>query len=113
MQMNGIVLNAGQLYLIGLIATVCAQVIKVVAKKSGNDISKLGITLIAFVISLILAAIWFMPDLPPFADDPMTFALALAQTATAILGAAVAIYNVALEKLLQLLGRTFNVLLEP
>lgn len=111
--MNEIVLDVGQLYLIGLVATLCAQVIKIVAKKSGNDISKLGITLIAFVFSLIFAAIWFLPDLPPFADDPMTFALALAQAATAILGAAVAIYNVFLEKLLQLLGRTFNVLLEP
>lgn len=111
--MNGIVLDVGQLYLIGLIATVSAQVIKVVAKKSGNDISKLGITLVAFVISLVLAAVWFMPELPPFSDDPMAFALVLLNAATAILGAAVAIYNVALEKILQLLGRTFNVLLEP
>ncbi len=110
--MNEIVLDVGQLYLIGLVATVAAQVIKIVAKKMGKDVSKLAITLVAFVTSLGLAAFWFMPQLPP-ASDPMEFAVVLVQTATAILGAAVAIYNVILEKLLQVLGNAFGVLLEP
>lgn len=111
--MNGIVLDVGQIYLIGLVATLAAQVVKIVAKKSGNDISKLGITMVAFGVSLVLSAVWFAPDLPVFADDPMAFATALLSAATAILGAASGIYNVFLEKFLGFLGRTFNIMLEP
>ena len=110
--MNEIVLDAGQLYLIGLVATLAAQVIKIVYKKMGKNVTKLGITLVAFVISLVFAAFWFMPDFA-VSEDPMAFALALVQAATAILGAAVTIYNVVLEKILQIAGGAFNVLLEP
>jgi len=110
--MNEIVLDAGQLYLIGLVATLAAQGIKIVAKKMGKNVTKLGITLVAFVISLVFAAVWFMPAFA-VSEDPMAFALALVQAATAILGAAVTIYNVVLEKVLQKLGGAFNVLLEP
>lgn len=110
--MDVIDLDPGKLYLIGLVATVVAQAIKIIYARLGKDVSKRLITIIAFVISVILAAIWYRPELPS-PVDPMEFALALISAATTVLGAAVAIYNVLLEKLLQLLGQALNILLEP
>lgn len=110
--MDLIELDPGKLYLIGFAATVLAQIIKIIYSRLGKDISKRVITIIAFVFSVIGALIWFRPELPP-AGDPMEYALALISAATSVLGAAVAIYNVLLEKLLQLLGKAFGVLLEP
>lgn len=110
--MDLIDLDPGKLYLIGLVATVAAQIIKIIYARLGKEISKTVITIIAFVLSVIGAIIWFRPELPPV-GDPMEYAMALISAATSVLGAAVAIYNVLLEKLLQILGNAFGVLLEP
>jgi uncharacterized membrane protein YoaK (UPF0700 family) len=112
LQVNGFELDAGKLYLIGLVASIVAQGIKIIYARQGKKISKRVITVIAFVIAIVLAYIFAKPELPP-ATDPMEFALALVSAATAILGSAVAIYNVALETLLQKLGDLVGVLLEP
>lgn len=110
--MDELLLNPGQLYLIGLVATLIAQIIKVVWNRLGKEISKVWITIIAFVVAVGLSAIWFRPVLPPI-GDPMAYAIALISAATSVLGAAVAIYNVILEKLLQLIDTKFGLLLEP
>jgi len=110
--MTPIVLDPGQLYLIGLVATVVAQIIKIIWSRLGKQISKFWITIVAFVLAVIFSAIWFQPVLPP-AGDPMAYALALLSAATSVLGAAVAIYNVLLEKLLQKIDTKFSLLLEP
>ena len=110
--MDVLVLDPGQLYLIGLVATVIAQIIKIIWNRLGKEISKTWITIVAFVIAVILSAIWFRPILPPV-GNPMAYAIALLSAATSVLGAAVAIYNVLLEKLLQKLDSVFGLLLEP
>jgi len=107
-----VILDPGKLYLIGIAASIVAQIIKIVAVKFGKKPTKVGITLIAFGLSIGMAAIWYSPVLPPI-TDPMEFALALFAAATSVLGAAVGIYNVILEKLFQKLGDLFGVLLEP
>lgn len=110
--MAQVALDPIKLYLIGLVASIVAQIIKIIANKFGKKPTKVGITIIAFVISVILSAMWFKPILPPI-TDPMQFALALIAASTSVLGAAVGIYNVLLEKLLQLAGDRIGVLLEP
>jgi len=110
--MAQVALDPIKLYLIGLVASGVSQIIKIIANKFGKKPTKVGITLIAFGISVVLAAMWFKPVLPPI-TDPMQFALALVAAATSVLGAAVGIYNVVLEKLLQLAGDRLGILLEP
>jgi len=110
--MEFIDLDPGKLYLIGLVATGVAQVIKVIANKRGKKPSKRVITIVAFGLSVGFAALWYRPELPP-ATDPMELALALVSAATSVLGAAVFIYNVVLEKILQVAGDLLGVLLEP
>lgn len=112
LQVNGVELDAGQLYLIGLVASIVAQGIKLLYARKGKKVSKRFITIIAFVIAVVLAYLFAKPELPP-ATDPMEFAMSLIGAATAILGSAVAIYNVALETLLEKLGDSIGILLEP
>jgi len=107
-----IILDPGKLYLIGIAASVAAQIIKIIAVKFDKKPTKLGITLIAFAISVGMAAMWYRPVLPP-TTDPMEFALALATAATSVLGAAVGMYNIILEKIFQKVGDVIGVLLEP
>jgi hypothetical protein len=105
-------LNVGQLYLIGLIATVLAQVIKLVGARFEWYPGRRAITLIAFVVSVVLAFIFWRPVIPA-ETDPMVLAGAILSAATAVLGAAVGIYNVLLESLLKSLGERIGRSLTP
>lgn len=105
-------LDLGKLYLIGLIATLLAQVIKIASAKFGWTPGRAAITIIAFVVSVLLAALFWRPELPS-TGDPMELATAVLSAATAVLGAAVGIYNVLLEALLKAIGERTGVSLTP
>lgn len=105
-------LNVGQLYLIGLVATLLAQLIKLIGAKWGWYPSRRAITLIAFAVSIGLALVFWRPVVPA-GTDPMALAGAILSAATAVLGAAVGIYNVILESLLKALGEKIGRSLTP
>jgi hypothetical protein len=95
-------LDASQVILIGFVATVVAQIIKIVAAKLGKQPGRVAITLTAFGLSLVLAVIWARPSIPAW-GDPMQFLNELIMMAGSVLGFATIIYNVLLDKLLGLL----------
>lgn len=105
-------LNVGQLYLIGLVATLLAQLIKLIGAKWNWYPGRGAITIIAFVVSIVLAFIFWRPIIPA-ETDPMALAGAILSAATAVLGAAVGIYNVILESLLKALGEKIGRSLTP
>lgn len=103
-------LDTFQLLVIGFVASVFAQVFKLIAARLGSEVPRLWITVAAFVISLVLAVVFMKPALPPV-DDP-NFVLALVQLATAVLGAATVIYNVLLAKVFDKLSLSAAKVLE-
>ncbi len=97
-------LSLEQLYLIGLFAGLLAQGIKLVSARFGYTPSKLVTSVIVVVVALLLAFFFMKPALPdPSAPD---FIPQLANLVTALVGAAMVIYNVLLAKLFELLGWT-------
>jgi hypothetical protein len=105
-------LNVGQLYLVGLVATLLAQLIKLIGAKWNWYPSRRVITLIAFAVAVVLAFIFWRPIIPA-ETDPMVLAGAILSAATGVLGAAVGIYNVILESLLKALGEKIGRSLTP
>lgn len=85
-----------QMILIGLVASAITQVLKVIAARLGYEAPRELVTAVLFLVSAVLAFIFLKPTLP----DPgsPTFITDLVTLATAILGAAVVIYNILLDK---------------
>lgn len=96
-------LSPEQAILIGLIATVLTWLIQFAAAKFNLAISKVGITVVAFVVSVVMAFLFMAPKIV-LSTDPMQAALDLIAQAGAVLGFATVIYNLLLEKLLTLVG---------
>lgn len=107
------VLDAGQLLLIGFIASLLAQGVKLALAQFGKDIHRGWLTGIAFVISVGLAYWWFPVEVLIVPDDPMATAVALATAASAVLGSATLIYNVLVQKIFEKLDWTKERLLPP
>jgi hypothetical protein len=105
-------LNVGQLYLVGLVASLLAQIIKIVGARFDWFPSRRVITIVAFVVSVALAFIFWRPVIPA-GTDPMELAGLILSAATMVLGAAVGIYNVVLESLLKSLGERIGRSLTP
>jgi len=93
-------LSVIQLFIIGAIASVVLQILKLISAKFNWKPSTMVVTLIGFVISIALAYFWTAPTLPPM-TDPMEFTKALLEAATGVVGAAMVIYNVLLKALLE------------
>lgn len=100
---------------VGLIATLLAQCVKLVfAKIIKKPINRKAVTIIAYVPALIMAVYWAAPTMPVFpvlTDDPAVFVSVLLRyigdllvVATAVVGFAMVIYNLLLEKIYALLG---------
>lgn len=102
-------LDTFQLLVIGFVASVFAQVFKLIVAKLGSEVPRIWVTVAAFVISLVLAVVFMKPALPP-AGDP-NFVLALVQLATAVLGAATVIYNILLAKVFEKIGLSASAVL--
>src|SRR5512146_2477762 len=97
-------LTPEQLILIGLVATVAAYLLRLLAiQLFKTKIDRDWVTGIAFVLSLILSVLWMLPTLPPVVDFGSLVAV-LVDKAAAVLGFATIIYNVLLERILQKLN---------
>jgi hypothetical protein len=94
-------LTAAQLVLIGLVATVVSALLRLaVAKFGGVEIQKGWMSVIAYVLSVVLAVAFMWPLELPAGSDPSQFVAALLALATSVFGFATLIYNVLLDKLL-------------
>jgi hypothetical protein len=98
-------LDLGQLALIGLGATLVAQILKLVSAWFKKPLGKDWVTVIAFVVSVIMAYL-FLPKSAVAISDPMQFASDLIEQSSVILGTATLVYNVLLEKIFDKLGWT-------
>lgn len=89
-------LSAGQIILVGLLASVVSQVLKLLSSKAGYEPGRLVVNLVLFVIASALSFLWARPELPPI-EDPMAFAIALSEAAVASFGFASLAYNILLK----------------
>ena len=92
-------LSPDNLVVIGIIASVATQALRLVARHLGyiptREVANLGL----FVLSVGLSS-WFFGLPLVGATDPSALAQALIQAAAAVFGSAALIYNVLLEKVL-------------
>lgn len=91
-------LSPEQLLIVGLIASVVTQVLKLASAKLGFNPGRVVVNVALFVISLVLAYIWGAPALPPI-SDPAALAVTILEAAAAVAGSASVIYNVLLENI--------------
>jgi hypothetical protein len=89
-----------QIIVIGLAAAVIAELFKWLYAWKGIKLSKGIVSLIAMVISVILAFLWLSPLLV-IPTDPMEAANYLINQAAAVLGGATLIYNLLVSKILE------------
>jgi len=92
-------LDAGQLVMIGVIASVVTQGLRLVANKFGFKPSRLVVNVGLFVLSIGMA-IWFFGLPVVGGDDPFQLTQAVLQAALAVVGSAGLIYNIFLDKVL-------------
>lgn len=98
-------LTALQLLIIGAVATALSAVLRLlVAKFKGVEIGKGWMSVIAYVVSIVLAVVWLWPLQLPAGGDPSEFVAALLGLASSVFGFATIIYNVLLSKLLDGVG---------
>jgi hypothetical protein len=97
-----------QVTVIGIIAMVVVQGLKLLTAKLGKPIDRKWISVALFIFALILAYFWkspALPALPTFAGEPgaialsvLTFAGNLIVIASALIGFAMLIYNLFMDK---------------
>ena len=107
-------LTGEQVILIGVVASIVVQMVKLAAGWFGISLHRKGITFVLFGISLILAVLFVRPAVPAWpvlSADPGAAALLIAAYLTdwiallsAIVGFAVVIYNILLQKVFDALG---------
>ena len=93
-------LDAAQLVIIGVVASVVVQGLRLAAKKFKFNPSRIVVNIGLFVISLGMA-VWFFGLPIVGGDDPFVLSQAVLQAALAVVGSAGLIYNVFLDKVLQ------------
>ena len=98
-------LTPEQIWIIGIVASLLAALLRLLVAKFGNfEISKFWMTIIVAVVAFVLAVVFGgLPALPPYLD-PFQYVLAWATILTGYLGAATAIYNLILDKVLNAVG---------
>lgn len=90
-------LDPVQLIIVGLAASVLTQVLKFAADKLGWQPKQEVVTVVLFAVAAALAAAFGLPDLPD-TGDPAELATALLEAASAVVGVAVVVYKLLLEK---------------
>lgn len=99
-------LTTTQVILIGLVATILAQGVKLAGAYLHWDIGKGAITVIAYIISAVFAFFIMKPATP---DGGWTFLAIMdmiINQAGAVMGLATTIYNILFDKILTALGWT-------
>lgn len=107
-------LTAVQIIVIGLVASFVAQGVKILAARTGKPIGRKWVTVALMIVAIFLSFIWARPALPTWpapVEDPMAYATLilaffgqLLAVASAIIGFAVLIYNLLLERVFEKLG---------
>jgi hypothetical protein len=94
------------LFILGVIATLLAQAVKLAAAKFNVELGRVPVTVGTYVASLIFAIVVAKPVIPPYGDDPALFVDALFATGSTIFAVATIIYNLLIEKVFAKLGWT-------
>ena len=81
-----------QIFIVGIVASVLTQLFKLLADKAGYRPPAEVKVAVLFVVSVALAAVFGLPELPPF-SEPFAFVTALLQAAIGVFGAAALIYE--------------------
>ena len=89
------ILSVEQLFVVGIVASVLTQGLRLLAEKFGFTPSKLLINIVLFVIGGGLGVLFF--GMPELGADPVT---GVVNIAVSIAGSALLIYNVLLDKVL-------------
>jgi hypothetical protein len=103
-----------QVIVIGIIAMVVVQGLKLLTAKLGKPIDRKWISVALFIIALVVAYFWkspILPALPILAGEPgeialsvLTFAGALIAAASTFIGFGMLIYNLFMEKVFNALS---------
>lgn len=93
-----------QILIIGLLASVLGQVIKLVFAYFQYELSKVSITVVVSIVSMILAWIFNPLVLPEYTGDLLTYTMGVITMLSTLVGFAMVIYNLLLEKLFEKLS---------
>ena len=94
------VITLTQSVIIGLIAVVVGNLANILIAKTRNEfLGKNLATAVVFIVSMVLAYIWFGQNIAFKSTDPMDFAVRLLNAAGPIVGFATLIYNLMLSQL--------------
>ena|SRR3989304_3405579 len=91
-------LDAGQLALLGIAASVISAILRFVAGRFDFEVPSNYAKILVFVVALVATVIWVKPAVE-FSADPLQFATNLVAAAVAVMGAARASYEVLLGRL--------------
>ena len=91
-------LDAGQLALLGIAASVISAILRFVAGRFDFEVPSNYAKILVFVVALVATVIWVKPTVE-LSADPLEFASNLAAAAVAVMGAARASYEVLLGRL--------------
>jgi hypothetical protein len=107
-------ITAGMTLVIGFLATIISQAVKLYAAKAGKPLDRKIVTVFMLAMAVILAYIWakpLLPELPVWSSDPGQVAIQLVQyleefcvVLSGVVGFAVILYNLLGEKVFDLLG---------
>jgi uncharacterized membrane protein YeaQ/YmgE (transglycosylase-associated protein family) len=93
-------LTADQIFLVGLVASGLDILVRYIASKMGKEIHKGWMTAIVAGLSLVLTVIFNAPELPVY-TEPLQYLGEWSTLIAAYVGAATAIYNIILSKVLE------------
>jgi len=96
-------LSPEQIFIVGLVASLLGTALRLVAAKFGVEIEKGWMTVIVAGVALLLAVLFNLPQLPVY-TDPLSYLGAWSALIASYLGAATAIYNIILDKVLDKLS---------
>ena len=98
-------LTAEQILLVGMVGSVIAQALRLLAEHKGYIASREVVTVVLFVVSVGLSISFF--GLPEVSNgDPMELAGKLLAGASGVFGSAVALYHLLLNKVLRPVGNS-------
>ena len=92
-------LTVDQVALIGIIASVLSQAIKLISAKFQKDIGEKVTMVTVFIVSLVLAFIWLNPLIPTMDWSVEGIVMFLIEQIGSVLGFSVVIYTLLLKKL--------------
>jgi len=99
-------LTATQIVIIGLVASVLAQGIKMLSAWLKKDLGEKAIMVIVFVVSLVLSFIWIMPLVPQIDWSVESIVAFLIQQIGSVLGFSVVIYTLLLKTVFEKMNLT-------